>query len=135
MIGASHATGTSASLLQSNTPVSSHPSLLAASTHLCRILNSKHLCLCAGEVLVFLDSHCEVNQAWLQPLLAPIQKDRRTVVCPVIDIISADTLAYSPSPIVRGGFNWGLHFKWDPVPPSEINGFEGASGPIRYRAD
>lgn len=90
-----------------------------------------HLCLCPGEVLVFLDSHCEVNQAWLQPLLAPIQKDRHTVVCPVIDIISADTLSYSSSPIVRGGFNWGLHFKWDPVPPSELNGPEGTTGPIR----
>uniref|UniRef100_A0A669AYD6 Polypeptide N-acetylgalactosaminyltransferase n=1 Tax=Oreochromis niloticus TaxID=8128 RepID=A0A669AYD6_ORENI len=93
-----------------------------------RMIGASHA---TGEVLVFLDSHCEVNQAWLQPLLAPIQKDHRTVVCPVIDIISADTLAYSPSPIVRGGFNWGLHFKWDPVPPSELSGPEGASGPIR----
>lgn len=93
-----------------------------------RMIGASHA---TGEVLVFLDSHCEVNQVWLQPLLAPIQKDRRTVVCPVIDIISADTLAYSPSPIVRGGFNWGLHFKWDPVPPSELTGPDGASGPIR----
>uniref|UniRef100_A0A673BH05 Polypeptide N-acetylgalactosaminyltransferase n=1 Tax=Sphaeramia orbicularis TaxID=375764 RepID=A0A673BH05_9TELE len=93
-----------------------------------RMIGASHA---TGEVLVFLDSHCEVNQAWLQPLLAPIQKDRRTVVCPVIDIISADTLAYSPSPIVRGGFNWGLHFKWDPVPPAELSGPEGAAGPIR----
>lgn len=93
-----------------------------------RMIGASHA---TGEVLVFLDSHCEVNQAWLQPLLAPIQKDRHTVVCPVIDIISADTLSYSPSPIVRGGFNWGLHFKWDPVPPSELNGPEGTTGPIR----
>lgn len=93
-----------------------------------RMIGASHA---TGEVLVFLDSHCEVNQAWLQPLLAPILKDRRTVVCPVIDIISADTLSYSPSPIVRGGFNWGLHFKWDPVPPSELNGPEGTTGPIR----
>ncbi|XP_041824509.1 polypeptide N-acetylgalactosaminyltransferase 11 [Melanotaenia boesemani] len=93
-----------------------------------RMIGASHA---TGEVLVFLDSHCEVNQAWLQPLLAPIQKDHHTVVCPVIDIISADTLAYSPSPIVRGGFNWGLHFKWDPVPPSELNGSDGVSGPIR----
>ncbi|XP_039983006.1 polypeptide N-acetylgalactosaminyltransferase 11 [Xiphias gladius] len=93
-----------------------------------RMIGASHA---TGEVLVFLDSHCEVNQAWLQPLLAPLQKDRHTVVCPVIDIISADTLAYSPSPIVRGGFNWGLHFKWDPVPPSELNRPEGATGPIR----
>lgn len=93
-----------------------------------RMIGASHA---TGEVLVFLDSHCEVNQAWLQPLLAPIQRDRHTVVCPVIDIISADTLSYSPSPIVRGGFNWGLHFKWDPVPPSELSGPGGTSGPIR----
>ncbi|XP_028289253.1 polypeptide N-acetylgalactosaminyltransferase 11 [Parambassis ranga] len=93
-----------------------------------RMIGASHA---TGDVLVFLDSHCEVNQAWLQPLLAPIHKNHHTVVCPVIDIISADTLAYSPSPIVRGGFNWGLHFKWDPVPPSELHGPEGAAGPIR----
>lgn len=93
-----------------------------------RMIGASHA---TGEVLVFLDSHCEVNEAWLQPLLAPIKRDRHTVVCPVIDIISADTLAYSPSPIVRGGFNWGLHFKWDPVPPSELSGPDGAVGPIR----
>ena len=84
-----------------------------------------------GEVLVFLDSHCEVNVLWLQPLLAAIWEDRRTVVCPVIDIISADTLAYSSSPVVRGGFNWGLHFKWDLVPLSELGGPEGATAPIK----
>lgn len=85
----------------------------------------------SGEVLVFLDSHCEVNVMWLQPLLAAIQEDQQTVVCPVIDIISADTLAYSSSPVVRGGFNWGLHFKWDLVPLSELGGPEGATAPIK----
>uniref|UniRef100_A0A8I3WWA3 Polypeptide N-acetylgalactosaminyltransferase n=1 Tax=Callithrix jacchus TaxID=9483 RepID=A0A8I3WWA3_CALJA len=84
-----------------------------------------------GEVLVFLDSHCEVNVMWLQPLLAAIREDQHTVVCPVIDIISADTLAYSSSPIVRGGFNWGLHFRWDLVPLSELGGAEGATTPIK----
>ncbi|XP_023682544.1 polypeptide N-acetylgalactosaminyltransferase 11 [Paramormyrops kingsleyae] len=93
-----------------------------------RMVGASHA---TGEVLVFLDSHCEVNEMWLQPLLAPIKEDRRTVVCPVIDIISADTLVYSPSPIVRGGFNWGLHFKWDPVPPSDLNSPDGAVAPIR----
>ncbi|XP_060681134.1 polypeptide N-acetylgalactosaminyltransferase 11 isoform X3 [Hemiscyllium ocellatum] len=84
-----------------------------------------------GDVLVFLDSHCEVNEMWLQPLLAPIKQDRKTVVCPVIDIINADTLIYSSSPIVRGGFNWGLHFKWDPVPASMLNGPEGPTAAIK----
>ncbi|XP_077410701.1 polypeptide N-acetylgalactosaminyltransferase 11 [Vanacampus margaritifer] len=93
-----------------------------------RMIGANHA---TGEVLVFLDSHCEVNQAWLQPLLAAIRAQRHTVVCPVIDIISADTLAYSPSPVVRGGFNWGLHFKWDPVPAAQLAGPRGAIAPIR----
>ncbi|NXS37698.1 GLT11 acetylgalactosaminyltransferase, partial [Pomatostomus ruficeps] len=93
-----------------------------------RMIGASHA---TGKVLVFLDSHCEVNEVWLQPLLAPIREDRRTVVCPVIDIISADTLTYSSSPVVRGGFNWGLHFKWDLVPLSELEGPEGATAPIK----
>ncbi|XP_061660489.1 polypeptide N-acetylgalactosaminyltransferase 11 isoform X2 [Syngnathoides biaculeatus] len=93
-----------------------------------RMIGANHA---SGEVLVFLDSHCEVNQVWLQPLLAAVRADRHTVVCPVIDIISADTLVYSPSPVVRGGFNWGLHFKWDPVPAAQSAGPRGAVAPIR----
>ncbi|XP_048366306.1 polypeptide N-acetylgalactosaminyltransferase 11 isoform X2 [Sphaerodactylus townsendi] len=93
-----------------------------------RMIGASHA---TGKVLVFLDSHCEVNKLWIQPLLTPIRESRRTVVCPVIDIISADTLTYSSSPVVRGGFNWGLHFKWDLVPLSELEGPEGATSPIK----
>ncbi|XP_055015946.1 polypeptide N-acetylgalactosaminyltransferase 11 isoform X2 [Boleophthalmus pectinirostris] len=93
-----------------------------------RMIGASHA---TGEVLVFLDSHCEVNVFWLEPLLSLVASDRRTVVCPVIDIISADTLTYSPSPIVRGGFNWGLHFRWDPVPPGDLQGAQGSTRPIR----
>ncbi|CAM5094530.1 unnamed protein product [Eretmochelys imbricata] len=93
-----------------------------------RMIGASHA---TGKVLVFLDSHCEVNEMWLQPLLVPIREDSKTVVCPVIDIISADTLIYSSSPVVRGGFNWGLHFKWDLVPLSELEGPEGATAPIK----
>ncbi|OQR66564.1 polypeptide N-acetylgalactosaminyltransferase 11-like [Tropilaelaps mercedesae] len=69
-----------------------------------------------GEVLVFLDSHVEVNERWLQPLLAPIHSNSATVTCPIIDIINADTFEYTPSPLVKGGFNWGMHFRWDNLP-------------------
>lgn len=99
-----------------------------------RMFGAKHA---NGKALVFLDSHCEVNVNWLPPLLARIKENRKTVVCPVIDIINANTFEYTASPIVRGGFNWfvilykmllskcknislfssrGLHFKWDSVP-------------------
>ncbi|KAG8443592.1 hypothetical protein GDO86_012120 [Hymenochirus boettgeri] len=93
-----------------------------------RMIGASHA---TGDVLVFLDSHCEVNEMWLQPLLAPIKENHKTVVCPVIDIISADTMIYSSSPVVRGGFNWGLHFKWDPVPVSDLGGPEGFTAPFR----
>ncbi|CAJ0578649.1 unnamed protein product, partial [Mesorhabditis spiculigera] len=66
-----------------------------------------------GEVLVFLDSHCEVNTDWLQPLLERIVEDRKRVVCPIIDIIDHHTLDYIASPVCKGGMNWGLTFKWD----------------------
>jgi polypeptide N-acetylgalactosaminyltransferase len=66
-----------------------------------------------GEVLVFLDSHCEVNQNWLPPLLDRIRESPSRVVCPIIDIINHDTMAYISSPVCTGGFNWALTFTWD----------------------
>lgn len=81
-----------------------------------------------GDVLVFLDSHCEVNTQWLEPLLARISIDPYNVVCPVIDTISADTFEYKASPLVRGGFNWGMHFSWEPIPDSSV---DDLSSPIR----
>lgn len=86
----------------------------------------------SGEVIVFLDSHCEVNVDWLPPLLKRIQRNPHTVVCPVIDIISAHTFEYKESPIVRGGFNWGLYFSWEPVSPSLLSKPEDYVRPIRY---
>ena len=77
-------------------------------------------CLFAPQVLVFLDSHVEVNTDWLRPLLAPIAADRRTVTVPVIDVINADTFRYTASPLVRGGFGWEMHFKWVPVPRDRL---------------
>lgn len=73
-----------------------------------------------GDVLVFLDSHCEVNIDWLPPLLEVIARNRQTVVCPLIDMINADTFQYIASPLVKGGFNWGLHFQWEPLDLSKF---------------
>nr|XP_060489441.1 inactive polypeptide N-acetylgalactosaminyltransferase-like protein 5 isoform X2 [Panthera onca] len=88
----------------------------------------------SGDILVFLDSHCEVNKVWLEPLLHAIAKDPKMVVCPLIDVIDSVTLEYWPSPVVRGAFNWHLQFKWDNVFSYEMDGPEGPTLPIRSPA-
>ncbi|KAK7066078.1 hypothetical protein SK128_019191 [Halocaridina rubra] len=85
----------------------------------------------SGEVLVFLDSHVEVNIGWMEPLLARIKENRTHVVTPIIDVISPDTFQYTASPLVRGGFNWGLHFKWDNIPSSYFLDKNNLVNPIR----
>ncbi|XP_057293760.1 polypeptide N-acetylgalactosaminyltransferase 11-like isoform X3 [Hydractinia symbiolongicarpus] len=72
--------------------------------------------LATGDVLIFLDSHCEVSQHWMEPLLARIQNNTKTVVCPIIDMINPNTFVYKSSPYVQGGFNWGMHFSWEDIP-------------------
>jgi len=77
-----------------------------------------------GDVVVFLDSHCECNQGWLEPMLERIHLDRSIVVCPVIDNINSQTMEYySGRGDVgnRGGFNWGLVFKWRKIPKYEMD--------------
>ncbi|XP_074032189.1 polypeptide N-Acetylgalactosaminyltransferase 3 [Leptinotarsa decemlineata] len=66
-----------------------------------------------GDVLTFLDAHCECTIGWLEPLLSVIHEDRKAVVCPVIDIINDDTFAYVKSfELHWGAFNWNLQFRW-----------------------
>jgi polypeptide N-acetylgalactosaminyltransferase len=93
-----------------------------------RIFGSRNA---TGDALVFLDSHVECNVEWLEPLLARIKADRTNVVTPIIDIISADTFQYEPSPLVRGGFNWGLNFKWDAITKDDLQTSEAFAQPMK----
>lgn len=75
-----------------------------------------------GQVITFLDAHCECTEGWLEPLLARIAEDRTRVVCPVIDVISDETFEYIPaSDMTWGGFNWKLNFRWYRVPQRELD--------------
>lgn len=68
-----------------------------------------------GDVLLFLDSHCETTKLWLEPLVQRIKEDRKVFICPVIDIINDKTLEYNsvdPYYFQLGGFDWTGHFTW-----------------------
>lgn len=83
-----------------------------------------------GDTLVFLDSHIEVNVQWIEPLLQLIKHNKSTIAVPIIDLINADTFVYSPSPLVRGGFNWGLHYRWDQIPNTMLKNEIDYIGPF-----
>ena len=68
----------------------------------------------SGDVLVFLDSHVECMEGWIEPLLGRIGERPSTVVCPVIDIISWETLELVGTPgtlELQGSFSWSMEFR------------------------
>ena len=65
-----------------------------------------------GDVVIVLDSHCEVNHGWLPPLLEPITLDEHVVTCPIIDSIDHYTFRYTAmGSHMRGTFNWRFDYK------------------------
>ncbi|XP_001602037.2 polypeptide N-acetylgalactosaminyltransferase 5 isoform X1 [Nasonia vitripennis] len=95
-----------------------------------RLLGAKHV---KGQVITFLDAHCECTEGWLEPLLARIAHDKKTVVCPIIDVISDDTFEYiTASDMTWGGFNWKLNFRWYRVAQREMDRRNGdRTAPLR----
>merc|ERR1719232_1602165 len=75
-----------------------------------------------GEVILYLDSHCECNQGWLEPLLARIHENPMAFVVPIIDVIDDKTLEYyhgNGNYFQIGGFTWSGHFTWIDIPDHE----------------
>lgn len=62
-----------------------------------------------GQTITILDSHVEVEDGWLEPLMARIGEDRRHVVMPIIDGIDGETFTPSRGAKIRVlGFLWTM---------------------------
>lgn len=73
-----------------------------------------------GDVLIFLDAHCEVQHDWLRPLLQRRRHKRDAVITPVIDIIEQSTFELQAAQSFEvGGFTFMGHFTWTDVPDRE----------------
>nr|XP_023681083.1 polypeptide N-acetylgalactosaminyltransferase 15-like isoform X2 [Paramormyrops kingsleyae] len=83
----------------------------------CRMLGAARA---LGEVLMFLDSHCECQRGWLEPLLERIAGDRSRIVSPLMDHIDWNTFQYNATAgPMRGVFDWNLDFHWETLPGQE----------------
>ena len=78
--------------------------------------------MATGHVLAFLSPRIEVANDWYISLLARLAENPNDMVLPIVDPIHWNTLEYSKSktPVqVRGGFTWGLTFRWKAIPDDE----------------
>ncbi|KAK9953798.1 hypothetical protein ABG768_015923 [Culter alburnus] len=92
-----------------------------------------------GEVLAFLDSHCECFYGWLEPLLTRLVQEPTTVVSPSIAVINKDNLQFiKPVPSARthtrGNFDWTLTFGWETIPEEERVKRKDETYPVRTPA-
>ncbi|XP_025058196.1 N-acetylgalactosaminyltransferase 7 isoform X2 [Alligator sinensis] len=78
-----------------------------------------------GQVLIYLDAHCEVGVNWYAPLVAPISKDRTTCTVPLIDYIDGNDYSIEPQQggdedgFARGAWDWSLLWKRIPLSHKE----------------
>lgn len=114
-----------------------------------------------GDVLTFLDCHCECVPGWIEPLLERcvdhlkrfvnlkpasvvyfilfflrirrIGENASTIVCPVIDTIDWNNFEYymQTEEPMIGGFDWRLTFQWHSVPEVERKRRSSRIDPIR----
>ncbi|XP_066574222.1 N-acetylgalactosaminyltransferase 7 isoform X3 [Amia ocellicauda] len=78
-----------------------------------------------GQVLIYLDAHCEVGLNWYAPLVAPITKDRTACTVPLIDSISGQSYDLSgqgggdEDGFARGAWDWSMLWKRVPLASRE----------------
>ncbi|XP_042200291.1 polypeptide N-acetylgalactosaminyltransferase 6 [Callorhinchus milii] len=92
-----------------------------------------------GDVLTFLDAHCECFNGWLEPLLGRIAENYTAVVSP--DITAIDLNSFEVSKPVqygrhhnRGNMDWSLSFGWEAIPDHEVKRRKDETYPIKTPA-
>ncbi|XP_077370128.1 polypeptide N-acetylgalactosaminyltransferase 6 [Festucalex cinctus] len=89
-----------------------------------------------GQVLTFLDAHCECFPGWLEPLMSRIAQEPSAVVSPRITTIDLDNFKVKkPSASQhysnRGSFDWALTFIWDGIPANILALRNNETHPIK----
>ncbi|XP_033950789.1 N-acetylgalactosaminyltransferase 7 isoform X1 [Pseudochaenichthys georgianus] len=78
-----------------------------------------------GQVLIYLDAHCEVGVNWYAPLVAPISKDRTVSTVPLIDSINGQSYTMETQGggdedgFARGAWDWSMLWKRVPLGDKE----------------
>lgn len=68
--------------------------------------------LAAGDAIIFLDSHMEVANIWLPPLLEPLVYDPTFATVPIVEGMNHATFAYVDiGNGYRGTFDWSLRYQ------------------------
>lgn len=87
-----------------------------------------------GPALIFMDSHMEVTEGWLEPLLDRLAINRNITSISVVDTIDMETLEYryrsNPTHVSVTGFDWNLMFNWKAIPESEKKRRKNPNDPV-----
>ncbi|CAL9700971.1 unnamed protein product [Knipowitschia caucasica] len=93
-----------------------------------------------GQVLIYLDAHCEVGVNWYAPLVAPISKDRTVCTVPLIDSIHGQQFTVEPQGggdedgFARGAWDWSMLWKRIPLTDREKTHRKTKTEPYRSPA-
>uniref|UniRef100_UPI00358F62C3 N-acetylgalactosaminyltransferase 7-like isoform X1 n=2 Tax=Myxine glutinosa TaxID=7769 RepID=UPI00358F62C3 len=93
-----------------------------------------------GQVLVYLDAHCEVGMNWYPPLVAPIAHNRMVSTVPLIDSINGNDYTLQiqgggdEDGFARGAWDWSMLWKRVPLTKREHDRRKERTEPYRSPA-
>lgn len=76
------------------------------------------------KYIFFMDSHCEVNVGWLEPLVERMMRNPGTIVSPTLDVIDEQNFEYGKeggTDGLRAGFDWSLVPRWFNISAEELS--------------